>query len=140
MPNLVNGQHDDRFTSSSSDDWDNDSDFIQKICMSNHTSYVGVLATGDSDNIAGYLAMRDSCAAILDASTWSNFSAENQTIERTTMWPSDSANDHIYHNRWRTEIDRLNPNGSFRTCDYIRRTLRMSSNIHNDSDGNNWGN
>ena len=135
---LANGQIDDLFTSTSSDDYNNDSDFIQHIVMSGHTSYADIAVLGDSDNNGAMKAMRDSCTAILTAGTYSNFSADNQTIERSTIWPSDSANDHMYYNRYRQEVHNMNINGVFRIVPYVRSVLRVSGDT--DSAGNNWGN
>ena len=128
---------DDRFTSSVSDDYDNDSDFIQHIVLSGHTSYASVMSLADSDNVASWMAIKDSCAAILQTSTYTNFNSEDQSIERSTNWPGDSSNDSTYFSMYRAEIDKLNPSGSFRIMPCIRRTIRIGN--QTDSDGNNWG-
>ena len=128
---------DDKFTSSVSDDYNNDSDFIQHIVLSGHTSYASVMSLADSDNVASWMAIKDSCAAILQTSTYTNFNSEDQSIERSTNWPGDSPNDSTYFSMYRAEIDKLNPSGSFRTTTFVRRTIRVGTGV--DSDGNNWG-
>jgi len=128
---------DDKFTSSSSDDYDNDSDFIQHVVLGGYTSYASLMDVADSDNVASWMALKDSCATILDASTYSEFDVENQSIIRTTNWPADSANDSTYHDNYRAEIGNLNTDGAFKTIPYVRRTIRMGN--QTDSDGNNWG-
>ena len=47
---------DDKFTSSTSDTYTNDSDFIQNIVLSGHTSYSSLMAIADSDNISAWKA------------------------------------------------------------------------------------
>jgi len=128
---------DDKFTSSSSDDYDNDSDFIQHIVLSGHTSYTSLMDVADSDNVASWSTIKDSCATILQSSTYSDFDVDNQTIMRSTNWPGDSANDSTYHDNYRAEIQKLNQDGAFRTIGFVRRTIRLGDQI--DSDGNNWG-
>ena len=127
----------DRFTSSVSDDYDNDSDFIQNIVLGGHTSYANLMNLADSDGIASWSTIKDSCAAILQTSTYTNFSSEDQSIERSTDWPADSDEDITYHHMYRDEIDKLNANGAFRVTPYVRRQIRRG--LFPDSDGNNWG-
>ena len=127
----------DKFTSSSSDDYNNDSDFIQHIVLSGHTSYASLMNLADSDNIASWAAIKDSCAAILQSSTYSNFDQSEQSIMRSTDWPADSAQDVAYHHMYRKEIEKLNAFGAFRITPYVRRNIRRGT--FRDSDGNNWG-
>jgi len=135
----VRGQIDDKFTSTSSDDYSNDSDFIQHIVLSGHTSYASVMKTSDSDNVSEFMSIKDSCAAILDNSTYAEFDQVNQTIVRTTLWPpGDSDQDWVYFHKYRSLVDQLNPLGTFRQVQYTRDTIRLGTNV--DSAGNNWGN
>jgi hypothetical protein len=139
---------DDIFTSSVSDEYDNDSDFIQHIVLGGHTSYASLFSVADSDGISSWAALKDSCASILQSSTYFNFNNADQSIERSTNWPADSANleewdmsrvanDSTYYEMYRAEIPKLNISGSFRTTPYVRKTIRIGD--QSDSDGNNWG-
>ena len=127
----------DRFTSSVSDDYNNDSDFVQHIILSGHTSYLSSMNVADSDGIASWASIKDSCAAILQASTYANFNNEDQSIERSTDWPADSDEDVTYHHMYSDEIQKLNANGAIRVTPYVRRQIRRG--LFPDSDGNNWG-
>lgn len=128
----------DKFTSSSSDDYNNDSDFIQHIVLSGHTSYASLMNIADSDNVASWAAIKDSCAAILQSSTYSNFNESEQSIMRSTDWPSETGYDDNYHLMYREEMNKLNIDGAFRITQYVRRHIRYGP--QPDSDGNNWGN
>ena len=128
---------DDRFTSSVSDDYDNDSDFIQNIVLSGHTSYASLFSVADSDGISSWAAIKDSCASVLQTSTYSNFSSADQSIVRSTDWPADVPHYSACYEMFRVEIPKLNASGSFRITPFVRRTLRVGNNV--DSDGNNWG-
>jgi hypothetical protein len=127
----------DKFTSSISDSYDNDSDFIQNIVLSGHTSYASLMDLADSDNVSAFASIKDSCAGILQTATYSEFDQSNQSIMRAINWPGDSADDMHYYNAYRDIIPQLNQNGSFRTLNYVRRMIRMGTEA--DSDGNNWG-
>ena len=131
------GRQADKFTSTSSDDYTNDSDFIQHIVMGGHTSYASLMQLADSDNLSAYSAIKDSCAAILETSTYTEFDQVNQTIVRTTIWPADSDNDHTYYFNYRNILDQLNPLGSFCETPYTRLNIRHG--VVTDSAGNNWG-
>ena len=124
----------DKFTSSSSDDYNNDSDFIQQIVKSGHTSYSDILSNIVDSDVAtsDFLAMRSAVGTILDAATYSDFSASDQHIYRTAVW--DNADQYV---NYRDEMVKLDVNGPFRTVDYLRRLIRHSGST--DSDGNNWG-
>lgn len=124
----------DKFISSSSDDYDNDSDFIQQIVKGGYTSHSSMLnGIVDSDGATSdFLTMRSAVGVVLDAATFSDFSAADQSIYRTTVWNNDDQ-----YVDYREEVINLDINGPFRTVDYIRRLIRHSSST--DSDGNNWG-
>ena len=128
---------DDKFTSSISDTYSNDSDFIQNIVLSGHTSYTSLMAVADSDGISAWNTIKDSCAGILNTATYSNFDQANQTIVRSVEWPADSDYDLSYYDNYREKLQMLNANGAFRTTPYVRRMLRMG--VFRESDGNNWG-
>jgi len=127
----------DKFTSSISDSYDNDSDFIQHIVLSGHTSYASLMNVADSDNVSAFTAIKDSCAGVLQTAVYSEFDQENQSIMRTINWPGDSTDDMRYYNAYRDTIPQLNENGAFRTLNFVRRMIRMGTEA--DSDGNNWG-
>jgi len=127
----------DKFTSSDSTQYNNDSDFIQNIVLSGHTSYASLMSVADSDNISVFDALKDSCAAVLQTAVYSEFDQSNQHIMRLVNWPADSAGDPSYYNAYRDTIQLLNGNGGFRTTKYVRRMIRMG--LEPDSDGNNWG-
>ena len=127
----------DKFTSNTSDTYNNDSDFIQNIVLSGHTSYASLMDLADSDNNSSFNSIKDSCAAIIQTATYSEFSSSDQSIVRTIDWPSDSADDNTYYNNYRETVMSLNANGIFREIKYVRRLLRLG--LAPDSDGNNWG-
>ena len=127
----------DKFTSSISDSYDNDSDFVQHIVLSGHTSYASIMNVADSDGVGAFDSIKDSCSAILQTAVYSEFDNENQSIMRKVIWPGDSDTDKAYYNAYRDIIPQLNENGAFRTLTYVRRIIRFSGEA--DSDGNNWG-
>ena len=127
----------DKFTSSSSDDYNNDSDFIQNIVLGGHTSYASLMDIADSDMVYAWMAIKDSCAAILQSSTYSNFSQSDQSILRSTNWPAEHDRDESYFMNYREQLNKLNADGTFRQTQYVRRVIRYGP--HLDSDGNNWG-
>ena len=127
----------DKFTSSSSDDYNNDSDFIQNIVLGGHTSYASLMNLADSDNIALWMAKKDDWAVILQSSTYSNFNQSEQSIMRSTDWPAEHASDENYYMNYREQLNKLNIDGAFRQAPYVRRVIRYGP--HADSDGNNWG-
>ncbi len=124
----------DKFTSSSSDDHNNDSDFIHQIVKSGYTSHADILNNiVDSDEASSeFLNMRSAVGTILDAATYFDFNAADQHIYRTSIW--DNADQYV---NYREEMVKLDVNGPFRTVDYLRRMIRHSAST--DSDGNNWG-
>ena len=127
----------DKFTSSIADSYDNDSDFVQHILLSGHTSYTSLMNVADSDNVSAFDSIKDSCAAILQTAVYSEFDEENQSIMRKIIWPGDSDTDKAYYKAYRDPPPQLNENGAFRTLNYVRRIIRFSG--EPDSDGNNWG-
>ena len=127
----------DKFTSNTSDTYNNDSDFIKNIVLSGHTSYASLMNLADSDNSNDFNSIKDSCAVIIQTAVYSEFSSSDQTIVRTIDWPGDSADDNTYYNNYREKIMGLNPFGIFRVTPFVRRLLRLGDGV--DSDGNNWG-
>ena len=127
----------DKFTSNTSDTYNNDSDFIQNIVLSGHTSYASLMNLADSDNNSSFNSIKDSCAVIIQTAVYSEFSSSDQTIVRTIDWPGDNADDSTYYNNYRETVMGLNANGIFREIKYVRRLLRLG--LAPDSDGNNWG-
>jgi len=123
-----------KFTSSSSDDWNNDSDFAQQIIRSGYSSHAkGFADIGDSDTpTSAFNDMKSAVTTILDAATFSDFSAADQVLYRTTVWDSQEQ-----WSNYRNELAKLDVEGPFRNVDYIRRLIRHSGS--EDSDGNNWG-
>lgn len=124
----------DKFTSSSSDDYNNDSDFIQQIVKSGHTSYADILSNiVDSDKASSeFLNIRSAVGTILDATTYFDFNAADQHIYRTAVW--DDVDQYM---NYRDEMIKLSIDGPFRRVEYLRRMIRHSAST--DSDGNNWG-
>ena len=124
----------DKFTSSSSDDHNNDSDFIHQIVKSGYTSHADILNNiVDSDEASSeFLNIRSAVGTILDATTYFDFNAADQHIYRTAVW--DDVDQYM---NYRDEMIKLSIDGPFRRVEYLRRMIRHSAST--DSDGNNWG-